>query len=68
MKPRHREFYRRLADLLEEFDVDLNATDDEEPYGLQSPLIQVEFDAPYRSDEFTYINAEAAREIAEEEA
>lgn len=62
MDRKHKQFYRDLAELLDQYDVDLMATDDGEPYGQHSALINVQFNAPYRSDEFTSISADDARQ------
>lgn len=61
MERKHKEFYRDLANLLDQYDVDIVATDDGEAYGMHSPLINVQFNSPYRSDEFTSISADDAR-------
>lgn len=61
MDGKHREFYRRLAQLLDEFDVELHATD------VHRPRIEVEFEQPYRSDELSSLCADDARNMAKQE-
>jgi len=68
MYPRHREFYVKLADLLEEYDVDLYASGDCYAYGQQTPQIDVEFNDPYRLDELKNLVADTAREMSKQES
>lgn len=47
MTDREKEFFKKLRQLLDEYDVDMISTDDKEPYGCHSPLIQVQFNNTY---------------------
>ncbi len=60
----HSEFYRRLGALLEEFNVDLVADDDDGPPGLRKSLINVQFNRPYRSDMLQDLSADTCMSMA----
>lgn len=64
-KHRHSQFYSKLADLLEEYDVDLVATESSESWGQHHGLINVQFNRDgYRSDELKSLSSDEAREMA----
>lgn len=66
VKHRHSQFYTKLAELLEEYDVDLVATESSESYGQHHGLINVQFNRDgYRSDELKSLSSDEAREMAE---
>ena len=58
LESRHGAFMIELRALLKKFNVTMRATDDGEPYGQHSPLIEIEFSDPYASYEVAYIDHE----------
>lgn len=63
----HAEFYAKLGELLEKYDVDLVATDDGASYGMQTGMIRVEHNqGGYRSDELLSLSADEAKALAEQ--
>jgi hypothetical protein len=39
----HLEFYKKLSELVREYEVDIEATDDGKPYGAALPLVAFDF-------------------------
>ena len=61
------EFFEKLSGLLEEYRVNLVATDDDKSYGMHSGLIRVEFESPnYRQYRLVSLTASDAKELAEQ--
>ena len=59
------DFLFEMRVLLDRYDVDIVATDDEQPYGMAQPLVELQFNRPYGVYQFTSISS--ADEVEDDE-